>query len=86
VLSALAADSGIPSEAEFVADYCRVAGRAPDLDLRFYLAFSMFRYVSIIQGVYKRALNGNASSGAAARGSRGRVEYAANVAWQLVKN
>jgi aminoglycoside phosphotransferase (APT) family kinase protein len=28
----------------------------------FYLAFSFFRLAAIVQGVYKRALDGNASS------------------------
>ena len=77
--------SGIPAEREFVADYCALTGRSADLDLRFYLAFSMFRYASIVQGVYKRGLSGNASSGADAMQYRARVEHAAKVAWDLVR-
>jgi len=78
-------DIGVPSEREFIADYCALTGRSSDLDLRFYLAFSMFRYASIVQGVYKRGLSGNASSGAEATGYRARVEHAAKVAWDLVR-
>lgn len=55
-------DTGIPTEEEFVAQYCERTGRARVDDWNFYLAFSFFRLASIIQGVYKRGLDGNASS------------------------
>jgi aminoglycoside phosphotransferase (APT) family kinase protein len=66
--------SGMPSESEYVAIYCERAGRASIPQWNFYLAFSMFRLASILQGVYARGLQGNAASahalrrGAAARG------------------
>ena len=60
-LSALTA-TGIPSEADYVAHYCKLTGRDEITNWNFYLAFSFFRYGSIIQGVYKRGLQGNASS------------------------
>ncbi|PKQ05849.1 MAG: phosphotransferase family protein [Alphaproteobacteria bacterium HGW-Alphaproteobacteria-12] len=53
---------GVPTEEEFVAEYCRHAGRDGIPHWNFYLAFSMFRLASISQGVYKRGLDGNASS------------------------
>jgi aminoglycoside phosphotransferase (APT) family kinase protein len=53
---------GIPSEAEYVAGYCRRAGIAGVPDWTFLLAFSFFRYAAIAQGVYRRALDGNASN------------------------
>ncbi|HUD49943.1 phosphotransferase [Parvibaculum sp.] len=53
---------GIPTDAEYAAMYCRHAGRDGIADWNFYLAFSMFRLASISQGVYKRGLDGNASS------------------------
>jgi len=56
------AKGGIPSEADYVAAYCRRAGREGIAEWDFYLAFSMFRLASISQGVYKRGLDGNASS------------------------
>ena len=64
---------GIPSEADYIAAYCRRTGRDGVPNWNFYLAFSMFRLASILQGVYARGLQGNAASsyalqrGAAAR-------------------
>ena len=64
---------GLPSETDYVAAYCRRTGRSGVPNWHFYLAFSMFRLASILQGVYARGLHGNAASayalqrGAAAR-------------------
>ena len=52
---------GIPSEAEYVARYCERTGVGRIDNWTFYLAFSFFRLAAILQGVYKRALDGNAS-------------------------
>ncbi|MEM7219372.1 MAG: phosphotransferase [Pseudomonadota bacterium] len=52
----------IPTEDELVAEYCRHAGRDGIDNWTFYLAYNMFRSAGIIQGVYKRGLDGNASS------------------------
>ncbi len=54
--------SGIPSEDAFVARYCELVGRDGVPDLSFYKAFSLFRLAAIAQGVYKRSIDGNASS------------------------
>ena len=54
--------SGIPREEEFVAHYCQHAGRDGIDNWHFYLIYNMFRSAAIIQGVYKRGLDGNASS------------------------
>lgn len=53
---------GIPSEQEYVAGYCERMGIDRIDNWPFYLAFSMFRMAAIIQGVAKRAVDGNASS------------------------
>ncbi|HEV2677375.1 MAG TPA: phosphotransferase family protein [Aliidongia sp.] len=53
---------GIPSEADYLADYARSAGRARIENYPFFLAFAFFRFASIAQGVYARALAGNASA------------------------
>ncbi|WP_317932268.1 phosphotransferase [Halioxenophilus sp. WMMB6] len=53
---------GIPSEGEYVAQYCQRMGIAGIDHWNFYLAFSFFRFAAILQGVKKRALDGNASS------------------------
>ncbi len=52
----------IPTEDEFVAHYCKHAGLPGIESWTFYLAYNMFRSAGIIQGVYKRGLDGNASS------------------------
>ena len=53
---------GLPTEDEYVARYCERRG-LPGIDnWVFYLAFSFFRLAAICQGVYKRALDGNASN------------------------
>ncbi|XP_038991651.1 LOW QUALITY PROTEIN: probable acyl-CoA dehydrogenase IBR3 [Hibiscus syriacus] len=55
---------GIPTQAEFLAEYCNESGRAwPASQWKFYVAFSMFRGASIYTGVYNRWLMGNASGG-----------------------
>jgi aminoglycoside phosphotransferase (APT) family kinase protein len=54
--------SGIPTEREYVETYCRYTGRSGVPHWNFYLAFVIFRYAGIAQGVYKRGLQGNASS------------------------
>jgi len=53
---------GIPSLEDAVARYCSQTNREEDPDLEFCLAYNMFRLGSIAQGVYARALQGNASS------------------------
>jgi aminoglycoside phosphotransferase (APT) family kinase protein len=50
--------SGIPSEADYVAAYCRRTGRDEIADWSFYLGFSLFRLASIGQGVFRRNLDG----------------------------
>jgi aminoglycoside phosphotransferase (APT) family kinase protein len=53
---------GVPTLDEAVARYCARTGRARLDDLDFCLAYNMFRLAAIAQGVYARALQGNASS------------------------
>ncbi len=53
---------GIPSEEDYVATYCRLTGRGEIENWTFYLVLSLFRLAAIIQGVYYRGLQGNASS------------------------
>ena len=53
---------GIPSEDEYVTQYCQRRGIAEIPHWNFYLAFSFFRLAAILQGVLKRAIDGNASS------------------------
>ncbi len=53
---------GIPTEDAYVAAYCKKMDIQDIPHWDFYLAFSFFRFASILQGVKKRALDGNASS------------------------
>lgn len=50
--------SGIPSLDEYVAAYWRRTGRAGVENLTWYTAFAVFRLASIVQGGYRRMLNG----------------------------
>ena len=58
---------GIPSEEEYVARYCERMGIDGIEHFGFYVAFSFFRLAAIIQGVAKRAADGNASNRNAAQ-------------------
>lgn len=74
---------GIPTEREFIDLYCRYSGRSTVDDHLFYVVFSLFRGAAIIQGVYKRGLDGNASSAEALKFghfARSRAE----TAWRIV--
>jgi aminoglycoside phosphotransferase (APT) family kinase protein len=53
---------GLPSDAAFIAQYCERRGLSGIDNFGYYLSFSFFRMAAIIQGVLKRALDGNASN------------------------
>lgn len=52
---------GLMSDQAFIEMYCTRRGLAGIDRFGFYLAFAFFRMGAILQGVYKRALDGNAS-------------------------
>jgi aminoglycoside phosphotransferase (APT) family kinase protein len=61
---------GLPSDAAYVDRYCQRTGREGIDNWNFYLVFCFFRLAAILQGVKKRALQGNASSAeASAKGA-----------------
>lgn len=72
-------ETGIPSWREQLDSYCARSGRDAVGDWNFYLSFAMFRSAAIGQGVYKRGLDGNASSTTALKLGR-EVETTANIA------
>ncbi len=75
---------GIPTEDEYLAAYAQRTGRGRIEHWDFYLAFSLFRLAAIVQGVYKRGLDGNASSETAkSYGDRARV--LAELGWSMVR-
>lgn len=74
---------GLPTEADYVAAYCKRTGRDGIEDWTFYVAFSLFRLAAIAQGVYRRGLDGNAASPEALkRGQSCRIM--SETAWRLV--
>lgn len=73
---------GIPSEEEVLARYAERTGRTAITGWKFYMAFTLFRSACIVQGVYKRGLDGNASSDRSAMFEgfcRSRAEWAIKV-------
>jgi aminoglycoside phosphotransferase (APT) family kinase protein len=75
---------GIPSETDYLRSYWSRAGLDPadPPTWRFALAFAMFRNAAIRQGVFKRALDGNASSAmASVHGAR--AEEIAGLGWRI---
>ncbi len=74
---------GIPTEEEYVAAYCKRVGIEKIDNWSFYLSFSFFRLGAIVQGVAKRAADGNASNKAASKvGSM--VQPLAQMALQVI--
>lgn len=53
---------GLPSDQEFIAAYCARRGLNGIDHFGYYLGFCFFRMAAIIQGVLKRAIDGNASN------------------------
>ncbi|ARS27654.1 phosphotransferase family protein [Sphingomonas sp. KC8] len=52
----------IPSEADYIAAYCKRTGRAGVPNLQFYTAFNIFRLAAIIHGIKGRVMRGTAAS------------------------
>jgi aminoglycoside phosphotransferase (APT) family kinase protein len=75
---------GLPSEAGYVAAYCRRRGLDGIGNWTFFLAFSFFRLAAICQGVYKRALDGNASNPEKAKTYGKAVKLLSHLAVELI--
>ncbi len=71
----------IPSEDDYVAMYCRGTHRAAIPDLKFYLAFNLFRFAAIVHGIKGRTLRGTASGDTTALIAR--LPKLAELAWSL---
>jgi aminoglycoside phosphotransferase (APT) family kinase protein len=71
---------GIPTLEEMTERYCTLTGRTTVPDLNWYFAFNLFRLVGIIQGIKKRALDGNASN-ANAEAAASRIVPLSQQAW-----
>lgn len=75
----------IPDEREIVDEYARHAGISAIENWLFYVAFNFFRSAGIIQGVYKRGLDGNASS-ATALEYEGVARARSELGWSIVQS
>ncbi|UVK40615.1 phosphotransferase family protein [Mesorhizobium sp. AR10] len=75
---------GLPSEQDYVAAYCWRRGLDGIGNWNFFLAFSFFRLAAICQGVYRRALDGNASNPEKAKTYGEAVKLLAGLAVKLI--
>lgn len=76
---------GLPTEEGYVDDYCRRRGIGGIDNWHFFLAFSFFRLAAICQGVYKRALDGNASNPEKAKTYQMAVKLLAGLAGETIR-
>jgi aminoglycoside phosphotransferase (APT) family kinase protein len=76
---------GLPSEEDYLAAYCRRRGLTGIGNWTFFLAFSFFRLAAICQGVFKRALDGNASNPEKARTYGEAVKLLSHLAAKLIE-
>ena len=76
---------GIPTESAYIGAYCRRTGRSEIPDWNFYIAFSIFRLAAIVQGVYKRGLDGIASSDNA-RTYGAMVKGLSDTGWNIISS
>jgi aminoglycoside phosphotransferase (APT) family kinase protein len=71
----------IPSEAEYVAAYCRHTQRDSIPDYGFYMTFNFFRMAAIFHGIKGRAIRGTAASAQAVERAKA-FEELAELAWK----
>jgi len=79
-------DLGIPSEAEYIARYCKRTGRSgiDPAHWDFYMAYNLFRIAAILQGIRKRVVDGTAAS-AHAQDAGSRAKPMAELGWQVAQ-
>ena len=75
---------GIPSEQQVLERYCQQSGRADVAQWHVFVAFSLFRLAAILQGVYARALQGNASNADALQVGQ-RAGLLAEAGWRIAQ-
>jgi len=76
---------GLPTEEEYVAKYCERRDIGNIDNWTFYVAFSFFRLGAILQGVYKRSLDGNASNPEKAKLYGAAVPVLSQMAMTIIK-
>ncbi|GMH28403.1 hypothetical protein Nepgr_030246 [Nepenthes gracilis] len=76
---------GVPSLAEYLAEYCSASGKPwPADNWKFYVVFSLFRGAAILAGVYSRWLEGNASGRDRAQNAGIKSNALIDTAWCFV--
>ncbi len=75
---------GIPTEADYVAAYCRRTGRSGIANWDFYAAYNMFRLAAILQGIMGRVVDGTAANQHALDSGR-RARPMAEAGWRQVE-
>ncbi len=78
-------ERGLPTEADYVAKYCERRNLRKIDNWFFYVAFSFFRLGAILQGVYKRSVDGNASNPQKAKLYGAAVPVLAGMAMQMIR-
>ncbi|HEY8906062.1 MAG TPA: phosphotransferase, partial [Rhodoferax sp.] len=80
---------GIPSEADYIRQYCQRTGlTTPEqltADWNFYMAYNLFRMAAILQGIGKRVEAGTAASAQAIEAAAG-ARPLAQLAWQFAQH
>ena len=76
---------GIPSDENFIKEYCELRNIDYIKDFNFYLAFCFFRMACVIQGVKKRALSGIAANPERSNRETLSVPKLAKRAYELMK-
>jgi aminoglycoside phosphotransferase (APT) family kinase protein len=74
---------GLPTEDAYLEAYCRRAGLGAIGDWNFYLVFNLFKLAAIVQGVYRRALEGTGTNDEALKRRRS-VRERAEIALGLI--
>jgi len=77
---------GLPTEKQYVDAYCRRRNIDGIDNWFFYLAFSFFRLSAILQGVYKRSVDGNASNPEKAKSYGAAVPIMAQMATKMIQS
>jgi aminoglycoside phosphotransferase (APT) family kinase protein len=78
------ANGGLPSQDDFVAEYCRLTGRPGLAHLDWYFAYNLFRSAAICQGIVGRIRDGTANSPTAAE-NEARVPVLAAMGWDYAR-
>ncbi len=75
---------GIPSEAAYVKQYSEVTGFSGLEHWDFYIAYNLFRMAAILQGIARRAIDGNAASSDAIETGK-KAQPLAEIGWKYAQ-